>query len=224
MVHPTPGLGRSGSPRALSRRHVLGAVTVGVAALTTRASAQTGPLIRRGTPQLTIGPFYPLNRPPEEDADLTTIAGVPGRARGTIIDLIGRVTNEAGAPIPGALIDMWQTNSLGRYHHPNDPTDAPWDPAFQGAAILRTDGEGRYRLRTVIPAPYANRQRHIHFDARGRNRRLITQMFFPGEPNERDYLYRSLESPALQGAVTARLLGEGRGLPTYEWNIALAGE
>ncbi|MGH6952230.1 MAG: hypothetical protein ACREH4_15315 [Vitreimonas sp.] len=171
-----------------------------------------------------LGPFYPLTRPPEEDADLTTIFGVPGRAQGTIIDLVGQVTTEAGAPVAGALIDTWQTNSFGRYHHPSDPTGAPWDPAFQGAAILRADGEGRYRLRTVIPAPYENRQRHIHFDVRGRNRRLITQMFFPGEPNERDYLYQSLRSRPLQAAVTAQRLSERDGMQTFGWNIALAAE
>ncbi len=225
MPFATPALGDHDDHAAdISRRAVFAGAAIAAIGAASGAMAQETALVRRGTPQLTLGPFYPLTRPPEEDADLTTMFGVPGRAQGVIMGLVGRITNEAGAPVPGAQLDIWQTNSLGRYHHPSDPSGAPWDPAFQGAAILRADGEGRYRLRTVIPAPYQNRQRHIHFDVRGRNRRLITQMFFPGEPNQRDYLYQSLRTEALQAAVTATRLGEQDGVVAFEWNIALAAE
>jgi protocatechuate 3,4-dioxygenase beta subunit len=172
------------------------------------------------------GPFYPLNRSADEDADLTRIAGRTGQASGTIIDLIGQVLDVRGGIVPNAMIRMWQANSMGRYHHPKDPGGAPIDPGFQGAAILRTNQAGRYRVRTVIPGPYAGRLRHIHFDVRGRKQRLVTQMFFPGEPNERDFLYRSLRSHALQAAVTAKSARRRleAGVPTFIWDIVFAGE
>ena len=217
---PTPALGSEEIPLVLARRAALAGLLFGVAG----AAAAQEPLIRRGTPHLTQGPFHPLHRP-EEDADLTRVGG-RGQARGTIIDLAGRITDETGRPVPHARIDTWQTNGLGAYHHPSDGSGRPKDPNFQGGAVFRADAQGAYRMRTVLPQPYATRQRHIHFDIRGADRRLMTQMFFPGEPNDRDGLFRSLGSEALQGAVTAALSGSTRtpGVPLYNWNIALAGE
>jgi protocatechuate 3,4-dioxygenase, beta subunit len=221
----TPTVGLERSPIRLSRRHVLGGLGAASGLLVPGAAcSQVEPLTRRGTPQLTMGPFYPLDRPIEEDADLTRVAGGSGRAQGTLMELSGRVLSETGQPVPRALIDVWQTNGLGRYHHPSDASGQPYDPNFQGAAVLRTGDDGRYWLRTVIPTPYERRQRHIHFDVRGKRRRLITQMFFPGEPNERDSLYPALRSAALQAAVTARARGEREGARLFDWDIVLAGE
>jgi protocatechuate 3,4-dioxygenase beta subunit len=222
LVMPsTPDLGFEASPLRLGRRAVLGAVIAGIS---TPLLAQTEPLTRRGTPQLTLGPFYPLNRPGEEDADLTRVAGAPEPAYGTIIRLSGRVMNEAGQPVPGARIDTWQTNGYGAYHHPSDQSGKPRDPGFQGGAIFIVDAHGRYTMRTVMPLPYASRQRHIHFDVSGRNRRLMTQLFFPGEPNDKDFLYQSLRSPSLQAAVTASRIGQADGVADYSWDIRLSGE
>lgn len=225
MACATPSLGTQSSPLRISRRQVItGLGAAWTLILPVSAWAAKEPLIRRGTPQLTLGPFYPLDRPPEEDADLTRIAGQPGQAQGTIMELTGRVLSEAGLPVAGALIDLWQTNGLGRYHHPSDTTGRPFDPNFQGAAVIRADAEGRYWIRTVVPMPYERRQRHIHFDVRGKRRRLMTQMFFPGEPNERDTLYPALQSAKLQAAVTAHAVGERGGVRLYRWDIVLAGE
>ena len=227
MTIPTPRLGSSRTTGEISRRMLLGGLTAAGAFAASGAGAlQSGQLTHRGTPQLTIGPFYPLDRPPEEDPDLTRMMGRPGSARGTVIEVAGRVLTEARVPVPAAHIDTWQANSAGRYHHPSDPSGGAIDPSFQGAALLRSDEQGRYRIRTVIPGPYGARARHLHFDVRGRNRRLITQMFFPGEPNAQDNLFRSLQDPTLQRAVTATLAnrtGAGR-VPVYEWDIILAGE
>ena len=145
-------------------------------------------------------------------------------AQGVIMELRGRVTSEAGTPLPGARLDVWQTNGLGRYHHPSDETELAWDRNFQGSAVIRADAQGDYRLRTVIPLPYERRQRHIHFDVRGNKRMLITQMFFPGEPNELDTLYPTLRNEALQRAVTAELLRDEAGVKQFRWNIVVAGE
>lgn len=204
--------------------------TLAAAAPLGDALAQTPPrgvapgLTRRGTPQLTIGPFYPVIRPLEEDADLTTVQG--RRAQGQIIDIAGRVTREDGTPVPNAILDIWQVNAAGRYFHANDPSGAPLDPGFQGAALIRADAEGRYRFRTVKPAPYADRAPHIHFDVKGKNRRLITQMFLPGEAlNTDDNLYKGLGTAALRSKVTAIAQPKsGDAPPLYLWDIALAAE
>lgn len=221
MPCPTPRVATKLRLIRLERRHVL----TGLAAMGfSDAILAREPLTRRGTPQLTTGPFFPLSRSVDQDWDLTHVPGGTGVAEGVIMELRGRVTTEAGKPVPGARLDVWQTNGLGRYHHASDETGLPYDPNFQGSAVVRADAQGDYRLRTVIPMPYERRQRHIHFDVRGEKRMLITQMFFPGEPNDRDTLYPALKSAALQDAVTAKLIGTEAGVKQFRWNIVLAGE
>ncbi len=216
----TPSLGRQ--VRKPSRRQIL--IGLGVAGVSVPSVLHPLPLTRRGTPQLTLGPMYPITRPVEEDADLTRLFGYPRAALGQVIEITGRIMNEAGNAVPHGQIDMWQTNAAGHYNHPADTSGQPHDPGFQYAAILRADEQGRYWLRTVFPAPYGSRQRHVHFDVRGRNRRLMTQMFFPGEPNDRDALFEGLRDPALQQAVTARRSGERDGAWLFDWDIKLSGE
>ena len=221
MPCPTPLLGAKQRSVIVGRRQMItGVVALAGAGIVLARE----PLTRRGTPQLTTGPFFPLSRPREQDWDLTRVAGGTGVAQGVIMELRGRVTTEAGKPVPGARLDVWQTNGLGRYHHASDETGLPLDPNFQGSGVIRADANGDYRLRTVIPLPYERRQRHIHFDVRGEKRMLITQMFFPGEPNERDTLYPALQNEALQRAVTAELVGDEAGIKHFRWNIILAGE
>lgn len=223
MLRPTPQLTSRAPVLTLSRRNILTgfASVVGASAA---IAIPVEPLTRRGTPQLTTGPFYPLDRPFDQDWDLTRVPGRPGVAQGIIMELHGRVTTERGRPVPGAILDVWQTNGLGRYHHPSDTVGKPIDPNFQGSAVIRADTNGDYRIRTIIPLPYERRQPHIHFDVRGEKRLLVTQMFFPGEPNDRDTLFPTLRNEALQRAVTAELLGIDAGVKKYRWNIVLAGE
>jgi protocatechuate 3,4-dioxygenase, beta subunit len=180
--------------RRLSRRDVLllaGAVAAGVKPPS--ASAQT---IRR-TPSQILGPFYPVQKPVDQDADLTTIAGRKGRAAGQIIEVGGRVVNRRGEPVAGARVEIWQANTHGRYTHQSDRNVAPLDPNFEGYALLTTDREGNYRFRTIKPGAYPEdsgtlRAPHIHFDVLGRNNRLVTQMYFEGEPlNEKDRIIQT---------------------------------
>ncbi len=150
------------------------------------------------TPEIAMGPFYPVLKPLDKDADLTAIAGKTGRAEGKIVHLTGRVLNQKGEPVAGAKIEIWQANTHGRYTHPSDPNTAPLDPNFQGFAVLRTDKEGRYRFKTIKPGPYSvgptvQRAPHIHFDVEGKANRLVTQMFFPNEAlNDKDPLFLEL--------------------------------
>ncbi len=182
----------------ISRRRVLGmsAAAGGLAML-----GGAGPLLaekRRRTPAQILGPFYPVVKPLDQDADLTLVVGRSGRAAGQVIHVMGRVLDSKGRPLPGIRIEIWQANTYGRYTHPSDINPAPLDPNFEGFAVLASDSEGRYRFKTVKPGAYpadatgAMRPPHIHFDIAGKVNRVVTQMYFAGEPlNDTDRLLQT---------------------------------
>ncbi|MFF7399828.1 protocatechuate 3,4-dioxygenase subunit beta [Achromobacter sp. NPDC008082] len=123
------------------------------------------------------------------DNDLTRIASA--EAIGERIIVSGRVLDENGRPVPDALIEIWQANAAGRYLHKRDQHDAPLDPNFSGEGRTVTDAHGRYQFKTIKPGayPWGNhyngwRPQHIHFSLFGRAyaTRLVTQMYFPGDP------------------------------------------
>ncbi|MBI5586663.1 MAG: hypothetical protein HY892_22870 [Deltaproteobacteria bacterium] len=151
------------------------------------------------TSEQVMGPFYPVIKPIDQDADLTVIQGKPGKARGQVIYLVGRVKNLKGRPLPGTLVEIWQANSFGRYTHPNDRNPASLDPNFEGYGVSSTDGEGRFRFKTIKPAPYPVsegwiRPPHIHFKVSTGSSLLVTQMYFAGEPlNEKDRIFKTAE-------------------------------
>lgn len=125
------------------------------------------------------------------DNDLTRNAVVNGEPLGERIIVVGRVTDEYNRPVPDVLVEIWQTNSCGRYIHRNDQHHAPLDPNFRGAGRALTDANGEYRFTTIKPGAYpwrnhsnAWRPPHIHFSIFGMAfiSRLVTQMYFPGDP------------------------------------------
>ncbi|MDR6093849.1 protocatechuate 3,4-dioxygenase [Stenotrophomonas sp. SORGH_AS_0321] len=210
----------------ISRRQALQAAGWAATALFTSSAAaqQQG----RITVEDIMGPYYPIQRPLDEDADLTRVDGQPGVAQGTRIDLRGRVVDTLGLPVAGAWIEMWQANTHGRYAHATDPNvDAPLDPAFQGFGRQETDEEGRFRFLTIVPGPYpvgtSLRTPHIHFDIRGQHDRLVTQIYFSGEPlNDSDLLYQAL-SPEDRETVTLTPRNVGDDAPLEaEWTVVLA--
>jgi protocatechuate 3,4-dioxygenase beta subunit len=144
------------------------------------------PLLR--TPDQILGPFYPLNSIADRTGDLAQSSGRPGRANGEILIVKGHVLTLTGRPVAGARIEIWQANSAGRYRHASDKTSEPLDPNFDGFAVLMTDQEGGYSFRTVKPGGYRTphgdlRPPHIHFLVEFGADRLITQMYFAGEPD-----------------------------------------
>lgn len=217
------------SERLYTRRRMLtalgglGALALGGGA----AFAQEG--LRMFTPPMDMGPFYPLLKPLDEDADLTVVKGKSGRAEGQVVHVAGRVLNARGDAVAGAKIEIWQANMHGRYAHPSDPNNAPLDPNFQGSAVFKTDAEGRYRFKTVKPGSYPisptdRRTPHIHFEVTGRTNRLSTQMFFPDELlNARDSILQSV--PFEKSALIARRLPRIQGIAPDElalgWDIVL---
>ena len=135
------------------------------------------------------GPVFGDGRLDETDADLTRQHA--GQPLGERIVVTGRVLGSDGKPLRGQLVEIWQANAAGRYRHAVDTHDAPLDPNFTGCGRCVTDDDGTYRFVTVLPGAYpwgnhpnAWRPKHIHFSLFGRAfpERLVTQMYFPGDP------------------------------------------
>jgi len=137
------------------------------------------------------GPVYGEDVIQPLDNDLTRNAVKNGQVIGERIIVTGRVMDEDGRPVRNALIEIWQANAAGRYFHSVDRHDAPLDPNFTGGGRCMTDSNGEYRFTTIRPGSYpwlnhnnAWRPAHIHYSVFGRNflQRLVTQMYFPGDP------------------------------------------
>jgi len=200
-------------------------VVVGLTAAAVARGARAAEL--HATPQEMIGPFYPAHPLPDHDFDLTRIRGHNARARGQIIELVGRVVRPDGAPVRNASIEVWQANAAGKYRHPDDTNPAPLDPDFQGYARLLSGRDGSFRLLTIkpgrYPAPIGMRAPHIHFDIQSREYRLATQMYFPGEPlNATDPLFSTLSARHLDpDLVVAHEEIGAPGLSRFRWNVVL---
>jgi protocatechuate 3,4-dioxygenase, beta subunit len=146
------------------------------------------------------------------DHDLTRQYG--GEPLGERILVTGRVLESDGRPVRGALVEIWQANAAGRYVHTVDQHPAPLDPNFTGAGRCLTDGEGRYQFVTVKPGAYpwknhpnAWRPAHIHFSLFGRafTDRLVTQMYFPGDPLfAYDPIFQSVRDPQARERLVAK--------------------
>jgi protocatechuate 3,4-dioxygenase, beta subunit len=153
------------------------------------------------TPPQIVGPFYPLTERPDLAADLARPSGSAAEAHGQLVYVTGRVVTCSGDPVAHARIEIWQANAAGKYRHPSDTNPAPLDPNFRGFAQLTTDAAGRYAFRTVKPGRYPMpdgemRPPHIHFLVEGRIDRLVTQLYFAGEPeNATDRWLNSLPQP-----------------------------
>ena len=183
------------------------------------------------------GPVFGHNLISKNDSDLTTQHG--GEALGERIVVHGRVLDEDGRPVRGALIEVWQANAAGRYRHKVDGYDAPLDPNFSGGGRLLTDTDGRYFFKS-----HPNRQAHIpgaitsqrvapffsiHFSLFGAGilSRLVTQMYFPGDPLQPiDPIFNSIPDEAARQRLVSRLdmeRSQSNYALAYEFNIVLRG-
>jgi protocatechuate 3,4-dioxygenase, beta subunit len=180
------------------------------------------------------GPVFGNGAIGELDHDLTRQH--PGEPLGERIVVTGRVLGSDGRPLRGQLVEIWQANAGGRYHHSVDTHDAPLDPNFNGGGRCLTDDDGRYRFTTIMPGHYpwpnhpnAWRPAHIHFSLFGRavSERLITQMYFPGDPLfPLDPIFNSVRDERARQRLVSRFdieLTEPDWALGFEFDIVLGG-
>jgi protocatechuate 3,4-dioxygenase, beta subunit len=170
------------------------------------------------------GPVLGEGRVLPSDADLTRQHD--GEPLGERIIVYGRVLDSDGRPVPDTLVELWQANSAGRYSHAVDQHPAPLDPNFTGVGRCLTDSLGGYRFVTVKPGAYpwrnhenAWRATHIHFSLFGRAfvQRLVTQMYFPGDPLfYQDPIYNAVPAAARSRMISSFDLSE----TVPEWALA----
>jgi protocatechuate 3,4-dioxygenase beta subunit len=180
------------------------------------------------------GPAFGVSDVTDLDADLTRQH--VGEPLGERITVSGRVLDRAGRPVRGQLVEIWQANASGRYAHQRDQHRAPLDQNFTGVGRCLTDDRGGYRFTTVKPGAYpwrnhlnAWRPAHIHFSLFGTafTQRLVTQMYFPGDPLFRhDPILRSVTDESARGRLVADYvheLSEPEFSLGYRWDIVLDG-
>ncbi len=180
------------------------------------------------------GPVFADGWAGPDAADLTR--GHGAAPLGERIIVAGRVLDEDAHPIPGTLVELWQCNAAGRYRHPVDQHDAPLDPNFDGAGQVVTNEHGEYRFLTIKPGayPWRNtynswRPAHIHFGIFGPAfaTRLITQMYFPGDPLlAYDAIYNGTADERARRRLIADYdpnLSEAEWALGYRWDIVLRG-
>src|ERR1700716_735792 len=180
------------------------------------------------------GPVFEDGWAGPDAVDLTTQH--KGAPLGERMILAGRVLDEDGRPVAGTLVELWQCNSAGRYHHPVDQHDAPLDPNFTGAGQAVTNTAGEYRFLTIKPGAYpwrnspnAWRPQHIHFSVFGPSfaTRLVKQMYFPRDPlHALAPIFLSVPDPKAQQSMVCRydpVLSEEEYALGYRWDIVLRG-
>ena len=190
-----------------------------------KSTALRGPnraplVIRPGETEL-HSPVFGEGRIRANDNDLT--AQHAGEPIGEKIVVSGRLMDSQGHPIRNQLVDIWQANSCGRYAHALDDHPAPLDPNFTGGGRTLTDGEGNYRFTTIKPAAYpwgnhpnAWRPAHIHFSFYGTafTQRLVTQMYFPGDP--------LIESDPIANSIRDKKVLD-RLVSSFDWDLTIPG-
>jgi len=188
-----------------------------------RAPSRPLVLLPHSLTELT-GPLLGADRVGALDHDLTRQHA--GEPLGERIIVHGRVLDGDGRPVPQTLIEVWQANAAGRYAHGGDQHPAPLDPNFTGVGRCLTGADGSYRFVTVKPGAYpwrnhdnAWRPAHIHFSLFGRAfvQRLVTQMYFPGDPLfGQDPIFNSVPERARQRMVAGFDLSQTE----PEWALA----
>lgn len=224
-------MGRNG----INRRHLLGAgIALPLAALANAAGASG---TCAPTPRQTTGPFYPVFEQVDEDVDLMQLTGQERPARGQVIRVQGRVLDPSCVPVAGALVDLWQADSFGRYKHPADPNPARPDANFQGWGQAVTGAAGHYSFETIKPAAYplecldgqpdeaaGYRTPHIHVRVSKRGFvEISTQMYFAGEKlNDTDIVLERIAASERPRVVITPAAGRPDDVPLFQFDIAIA--
>jgi protocatechuate 3,4-dioxygenase alpha subunit len=176
----------------------------------------------------TAGPYFRFGLDHPEWEDMTD----GGKAKGEIIEIEGVVYDGDGVPVPDSMIELWQANADGKYHHPDDTQDKPVDPHFRGFGRCCSDTGGRFHFVTVKPGPVPGRGNalqapHIEVTvfARGVLHHLTTRIYFPDEAlNKTDAVLASVEDPEARQTLFAVPQGETASGRRYRFDIRLQGE
>jgi protocatechuate 3,4-dioxygenase beta subunit len=190
----------------------------------TTASALPAPAaaLRRPSPGLLLGPFYPLNQPAAADGFLWRGSSVPAGARHLRLDAC--VVDRCGEPVAGAVVELWHADPAGRYRHPSAPHSELVLDGFVGYGRVTTAADGVVAFTSLVPGSYAQgdvqRAPHLHLQITGRFDRLVTQVFLPGHPcNATDCWYGALARPEL---LHAHVLRDAADALHLRWTAALA--
>lgn len=180
------------------------------------------------TASQTAGPFFRFGLDHPEWSDLTG----GGKAKGERIRIEGRVLDGDKAPVPDALVEIWQANAAGRYAHPEDRQDKALDAHFRGFGRCACDKDGRYRFVTIKPGAVPGRGNtlqapHIGFCifARGLLKQVTTRMYFPGETlNRTDPALGLIEDGQRRSTIIGQAAGQDGDAKLYRFDIVLQGE
>lgn len=175
------------------------------------------------TTSQTVGPFFSIGLK-SLYVDNLVGEGVAGQK----IEIVGRVLDAEGQAIPDAILELWQANAHGKYIHPDDTQEKPTESGFSGFGRIPTAEDGTFRFITIkpgqVPGPDGKLQApHIVVSVfmRGLLRRLVTRIYFPDEPSNRDDFALNLVEPARRNTLIARKSATGD--KQFEWNIAMQG-
>lgn len=177
------------------------------------------------TPSQTVGPFLHLGL--TDTRSVGCLAGA--EAKGERIRLICQVLDGNGAPVPDAMIELWQANAEGKYCHPEDTQEKALDPAFRGFGRMPTAADGTCAFETIkpgrVPHPDGNLQApHLNVSILGRGllKLLATRLYFVGDPANFGDPILALVPEARRNTLMAR--PDPRNLGVWRWMIHLCGE
>jgi protocatechuate 3,4-dioxygenase, alpha subunit len=178
-------------------------------------------LTLRATTSQTVGPFFRIGLDHLLCVDL---AGPEVAGQRVVVE--GRVLDGDGAPVPDAIIEIWQANVHGKYNHPDDPQNKPIEPGFKGYGRTATDDNGRFCFRTIKPGPVPGprgtvQAPHLAVSVfmRGLLKRLVTRVYFPGDRDQSQDPILTLVDPQRRATLIAREDASG----SLRWDIILQG-
>jgi protocatechuate 3,4-dioxygenase alpha subunit len=178
---------------------------------------------RQATTSQTVGPFFSIGMTRMKRDDLVS-AGTSGER----VTIAGQVFDGDGKPVSDAILEIWQTNSYGKYAHPADEQDKPVEASFSGFGRIPTDDEGKFRFTTIKPGQVPDldgklQAPHIVVSvfARGLLRRLVTRIYFPDEPgNAADFALNLVEASRRETLIAKKAAGVNGAL---KWDVVLQG-
>jgi protocatechuate 3,4-dioxygenase, alpha subunit len=177
----------------------------------------------QATPSQTVGPYFRIGLQWLHCDNLA-----PEGVSGERVVVQGRVLDGDGVPVPDAVLEIWQANSHGKYAHPEDQQDKPFDPGFRGYGRVPVNQDGVFRFATIKPGPVPGPEGReqaphlvISIFMRGLLKRLVTRMYFPGDARNVSDPILNLVEPQRRATLVTSPSADGSGL--LEWNVVLQG-